>query len=212
MDLLVQDNLHSYGDLILPAELNDPPSAQDVVNASRFAQAALQRRLEGHPAGTANHVNDEAFMACAQYEHTVIARSMAHNADAAPAWFIHWSNTVFNPALARIARITDDIRDIQVGLTNLTSNVHKDHNRVLPVGGPFREVPFTTGLRPWGRQVQFQGDQVILPPLRSRDDILALTMMQANAYLLGYCPNDPLIGSLLERQEKIMLAVGCVVV
>lgn len=44
MDLLVQDNLHSYGDLILPAELNDPPSARDVVNASRLAQAALQSK------------------------------------------------------------------------------------------------------------------------------------------------------------------------
>lgn len=33
--------------------------------------------------------------------------------------------------------------------------------------------------------------------------------MQADAYLLGYCPNDPLIGTLLLRQEKVMLAVGC---
>ncbi|KAJ8701734.1 hypothetical protein PTI98_000491 [Pleurotus ostreatus] len=206
MDLLVQDNLHSYGALILPDELNDPPSARDVVTASRLAQTALQNKLEGYPAGTANQVNDEAFMACAQYEHTVIARSMAHNADAAPAWFIHWSNTTFNPALTRIA---DDIRDIQVSLTNLTSNVYKDHNRLLPVGGTFREIPFTTGLRPWDRQVQLQGNQVILPPLRSRDDVLALTMMEANAYLLGYYPNDPLIGTLLQRQEKVMLAIGC---
>lgn len=37
-------------------------------------------------------------------------------------------------------------------------------------------------------------------------------MMQANAYLLGYYPNDPLIGTLPERQEKVMLAVGCAVV
>lgn len=189
MDLLVQDNLHSYGTLVLPAELNDPPSAQDVVNASRLAQTALQSNLEGHPVGTANHVNDEAFMACAQY----------------PAWFVHWNNAVFNP-------IANNIQNIHIGLTNLTIDTCKDHNRLLPVGGTFREVPFTTGFRPWGRQVQLQGDLVILPPLRSRDDILALTMMQANAYLLGYCPNDPLIGTLPERQEKVMLAVGCAVV
>ncbi|KAF9492198.1 hypothetical protein BDN71DRAFT_1451866 [Pleurotus eryngii] len=198
MDLLVQDNLHSYGALMLPTELNDPPSARDVVNASRLAQTALQ--MEGHPAGTANHVNEEAFMACAQYEHAVIARSMAHNA--APAWFVHWSNTIFN----------DNIQNIHIGLTNLTINTYKDHNRVLPAGGTFREIPFTTGLQPWGRQVQVPGGQVILPPLRSRDDILALTMMQADAYLLGYFPNDPLIGTLPERQEKVMLAVGCAVV
>ncbi|KAG9222117.1 hypothetical protein CCMSSC00406_0009568 [Pleurotus cornucopiae] len=203
MDLLVQDNLHSYGTLVLPAELNDPPSARDVVTASRLAQTALQRNLEGHPVGTANHVNDEAFMACAQYKHAVIARSMAHNA--VPAWFVHWNNAVFNP-------IANNIQNIHIGLTNLTIDTCKDHNRLLPVGGTFREVPFATGFRPWGRQVQLQGDLVILPPLRSRDDILALTMMQANAYLLGYCPNDPLIGTLPERQEKVMLAVGCAVV
>lgn len=79
-------------------------------------------------------------MACAQYEHTVIACSMAHNADAArkqactsiysylnemstaAAWFIHWSNTTFNPALTHIA---NDIRDMRVSLTNLTSYAHK---------------------------------------------------------------------------------------
>ncbi|SJL16085.1 uncharacterized protein ARMOST_19601 [Armillaria ostoyae] len=107
--------------------------------------------------------------------------------EAKPAWFA--------PVQEQIDRLEVKVNGLMTDFIELLIEDRKDRNSSSYTGitGPFREVPFRDGTKPWGAKVPGPGGpEVILPRLATAHDIANLTLLQSYAYFKGYYPDDEL--------------------
>ncbi|KAF9032510.1 hypothetical protein BDZ89DRAFT_579587 [Hymenopellis radicata] len=102
-------------------------------------------------------------------------------------------------------------------ITALTHDVatqdSKDRNSKLGDDGPFYEVAFPDGRRPWGAIVAVPGQgNFMLPPLTNTADLQALTLAESYGYYKGYFPHQPVLDAgpttVIDRIVAIAAAIG----
>ncbi|KAF9025952.1 hypothetical protein BDZ89DRAFT_1161491 [Hymenopellis radicata] len=207
--LLVQDAAHSYGGLIRPAPPQQPPTTQDVVESVRLHRRAAERHRKAHAPQSPEFVSDDALVACVQYEHVVTEQSLG--IAGTPPWFQAWNNQHFQPF---VNRVQGDLTVLKRDVTTLMIRDGQDRNSEFLVddNGPFYEVPFPDGRRPWGLLVNVPNTgNIALPPLNSIAALQALTLPESYGYYAGYFPNLPVLAganTLARRKAKIATAIG----
>ncbi|KAJ4492378.1 hypothetical protein C8R41DRAFT_867265 [Lentinula lateritia] len=214
----------------------NPPTPAEVIEAARLAHRALRYRDNGAPPTSNEYISDEAVAACFYYEKAVL--ESAAGVAGAPLWFQQWNQASFVPLVNDVRTLKDDVRTLKVNVCTLKVNVNtlkdsvnalglntstlliqdgKDRNGQQNVNnsGPFYEIPFPDGRKPWGLSVNRPGHvsssflpNVILPRLDNQASIDNLTHNQSYAYFAGYYPNMPVsnTGPNTLRDWKLAIA------
>ncbi|KAF9025960.1 hypothetical protein BDZ89DRAFT_52280 [Hymenopellis radicata] len=128
----------------------------------------------------------------------------------APAWFKAWNDQQFQPF---VARVRGDLTALTRDVATLLVQDGKDRNSKLGDDGPFYEVAFSDGRRPWGAIVAVPGQgNFMLPTLTNTADLQALTLAESYGYYKGYFPHQPVLyagpTTLTDRIVAIAAAIG----
>ncbi|KAJ3862787.1 hypothetical protein EV359DRAFT_83003 [Lentinula novae-zelandiae] len=242
ISLLAQGPNYQYGRIGLPQNPpQNPPTPAEVIEAARLAHRALRYCDNGAPPTSNEYVSDEAVAACFYYEKAVL--ESAADVAGAPLWFQQWNQASFIPLVNDVCTLKDDVRTLKDDVRTLKDDVStlkvdvntlkdsvndlrsdtstllirdgKDRNgqRNVNNSGPFHEIPFPDGRKPWGLRINRPGHpNVILPRLDNQASIDNLTQNQSYAYFAGYYPNMPVLNTgpntLCDRKLAIARAIG----
>ncbi|KAJ3913554.1 hypothetical protein F5877DRAFT_71477 [Lentinula edodes] len=116
-----------------------------------------------------------------------------------------------------VSTIKDSVNALRLDMSTLVIQDGKDCNAQQNVNnsGPFYEIPFPDGRKPWGLSIDRPGHvsssflpSVILPRLDNQASIDNLTHNQSYAYFTGYYPNMPVLntGPNTLRDQKLAIA------
>ncbi|KAH9999082.1 hypothetical protein BJV77DRAFT_1064558 [Russula vinacea] len=180
-----------------PAELNDPPTLENVKSAIQYSNAVQNRHLN-QPEGASE---DDAARGALYATNIMVAHNAQGNLAAAPAWFAGAVLQVINGP----NEICDSIAEIRASLISMKRmdakawNIHCDdgHQR------PYCVMPFLNG----GIPTQPPHN---LPELRNVDAIRGLDGPQSASYMNGY--GLGYIHLIVERKRRIGQEIGCPVI
>ncbi|KAJ3867455.1 hypothetical protein EV359DRAFT_61414, partial [Lentinula novae-zelandiae] len=189
----------------------NPPTPAEVIEAVRLANRALRYCDNGASPTSNEHVSDEAVAACFYYEKAVLESA----AGVAALWFQQWIQASFIPLVNDVNTLKDSVNALRLDMSMLLIRDGKEHNaqRNVDNSGPFYEIPFPDGRKPWGLSVDRPGHpNVILPRLDNQASIDNLTHDQSYAYFAGYYPNMPVLNTgpntLHDQKLAIAHAIG----
>ncbi|GAW04911.1 hypothetical chloroplast RF1 [Lentinula edodes] len=113
-----------------------------------------------------------------------------------------------------VSTIKDSVNTLRLDTSTLLIRDGKDCNgqRNVNNSGPFYEIPFSDGRKPWGLSVDRPGHpNVILPRLDNQASIDNLTYDQSYAYFAGYYPNMPVLNTGPNTLRDWKLAIARVI-